>query len=489
MANITITVGPAGDHTTLQAAWNALPATIDAADTYYIDIASGVYGALDYAANNVTINGRVHIRPQAGDAWYENINLTSDSLNYLSTRGVVISAGVFLGSTVYVQGKVTLDGLQILSPSGEGPLRVRGDGWLVDRCILVADGTSKYPFGAVNAAAGDIQNSLLISQTTDAAKVGLQINDTNGKTINVSNNLLACVGGGGGKWLQGVYGTGTVAKNNAVFGFAAGDDARVSSSSANNCTDLASLPGTGNLVSQTVTDHIQSLAAPFDGRVKATSTMLDAGVDTGLTYDITNQARTLPLSIGVQEAAAGGASDTTPDPFTFNDQTDVALSTLTTSNTVTITGIDASTPISITGGEYSVNGGAYTSASGNVVVNDTVTVRQTSSASYSTQTDTVLDVGGVTDTFSVTTIAQPAGTITTEPLKNNTGTLIANDTGLTVDVYSIATGALIYRATGETTDASGVCTVTDASITPATAYTVVVRRSTNAIGVAEITAT
>jgi Cysteine-rich secretory protein family len=96
--------------------------------------------------------------------------------------------------------------------------------------------------------------------------------------------------------------------------------------------------------------------------------------------------------------------DMTPDQFTFTDQTDAALSAVITSNTITVTGITSTTPISITGGTYSINGGPYTSADGTVNPEDTVTVQQTSSGSHSTTTDATLTIGGISDTFSVTTI-------------------------------------------------------------------------------------
>ena len=65
-----------------------------------------------------------------------------------------------------------------------------------------------------------------------------------------------------------------------------------------------------------------------------------------------------------------GAADTTPDPFSFQDVSDVDLDTVQISNMITVTGIDAAAPVSITGGEYSVNGGPYTSADGIVNAND-----------------------------------------------------------------------------------------------------------------------
>jgi len=106
------------------------------------------------------------------------------------------------------------------------------------------------------------------------------------------------------------------------------------------------------------------------------------------------------------------ATDTTPDQFTFIDQTNAALSTVYPSNSITVSGINTAGPISIVGGTYAINGGSYTSASGTVNNNDTIIVQQTSSGSYSTTTNATLTIGGVSDTFSVTTLAAPAPTVT-----------------------------------------------------------------------------
>ena len=110
----------------------------------------------------------------------------------------------------------------------------------------------------------------------------------------------------------------------------------------------------------------------------------------------------------------GGVSDTfsvtthsatTPDPFTFTDRTNVALSTEYESNAITVSGINAAAPISIVGGTYSINGAAYTSASSTVSLGNTVKVRKVSAAAYSTTKSATLTIGGVSDTFSVTTLA------------------------------------------------------------------------------------
>ncbi|NEW61378.1 Ig-like domain-containing protein [Sulfurovum sp. bin170] len=99
--------------------------------------------------------------------------------------------------------------------------------------------------------------------------------------------------------------------------------------------------------------------------------------------------------------------DTIPDSFNFTDKTAQARSTVIESNSVEIKGIDNDTPISITDGEYSINGGAWTDANGTVDSNDNVTVRLTSSSSYSTTSTATLKIGDTTESFSVITESAP----------------------------------------------------------------------------------
>jgi hypothetical protein len=102
--------------------------------------------------------------------------------------------------------------------------------------------------------------------------------------------------------------------------------------------------------------------------------------------------------------------DTTPAGFSFTGKSG-ATGSVIESAPVTITAIDSSALISITGGEYSVlkNGGtgwsAY-SATMPVAVStgDQVKVRQTASATSGTATTTTLTIGGISGSFTVTAI-------------------------------------------------------------------------------------
>ena len=167
----------------------------------------------------------------------------------------------------------------------------------------------------------------------------------------------------------------------------------------------------------TLNGLIQNLA---DTRIAAGDRIIVVNMESALTYpdDLSDVVHPNDIGYGKMAAAWFAAleglisslphPDTTPDPFTFNDRTGVARNTVITSNTITVTGLNAATPISIVGGTYSINYGPYTSADGTASNGSTVTVQQTSSGNYSTTTDATLTIGGISDTFSVTTEAVPS---------------------------------------------------------------------------------
>jgi hypothetical protein len=108
-------------------------------------------------------------------------------------------------------------------------------------------------------------------------------------------------------------------------------------------------------------------------------------------------------AFGVTTAAL--AVDTTPDAFSFASQTGTQRSTLATSSTMVVSGINTAAGISITGGQYRIDSGAYTSAAGTVTAGQVISVQLTSSAAFSTATVATLTIGGVNGQFSATTEA------------------------------------------------------------------------------------
>jgi hypothetical protein len=92
------------------------------------------------------------------------------------------------------------------------------------------------------------------------------------------------------------------------------------------------------------------------------------------------------------------------DTFTFVDQTGVALRSVISSNAVTISGISTATPISVSGGYYSINGGKFISTPGTVKNGDQVAVAVISASTHSTQANAILSIGELSDTFTATTL-------------------------------------------------------------------------------------
>lgn len=123
--------------------------------------------------------------------------------------------------------------------------------------------------------------------------------------------------------------------------------------------------------------------------------------------------QTLLLVSVVSLAACGGggggskepAVDTTPNAISFTASTNAEPNAVVTSPAVTITGINTAAPVSISGGEYSINGGAFTSAAGTIANGQTLSVRITASDQTNTATSATITVGGVSANFSVTTLA------------------------------------------------------------------------------------
>lgn len=148
--------------------------------------------------------------------------------------------------------------------------------------------------------------------------------------------------------------------------------------------------------------------------------------------------------------------DKTPVAFTFNDLTGVAKSDSQTSNTITVSGINSygylTTPDS-NGILVSINGAAFDSipASGTslyVVNGDTIQLKHTSSALDSTQVNSLLNVGGASDTFTTETTGASASVATpsiTAPTSSATG--IAPYPVLQSSAYTPENGAAGHQDT------------------------------------------
>ena len=110
-------------------------------------------------------------------------------------------------------------------------------------------------------------------------------------------------------------------------------------------------------------------------------------------------------------ALTGTGTSAVPNAFSFLALTGVDPSSVQISNAITVSGSNVASPISITGGEYSINGGAFTAVAGLVSPGAQVRVRLTAAASYTTAVKASLTIDGVSAPFSVTTRAVDPGTL------------------------------------------------------------------------------
>jgi uncharacterized delta-60 repeat protein len=125
------------------------------------------------------------------------------------------------------------------------------------------------------------------------------------------------------------------------------------------------------------------------------------------TSDTSNTTNTTMLTVGgVTANWSTTTGDGSPDGLAFVNQTAVATSATVTSAAVTVTGINMPVQLMISGGEHSVGcTGTYASTNVQIINNQTLCLRHTSSASAGTMTTTTLRAGDVVATFSSTTAA------------------------------------------------------------------------------------
>ena len=129
---------------------------------------------------------------------------------------------------------------------------------------------------------------------------------------------------------------------------------------------------------------------------------------TSSAVNLTETTTTLDVNGVTADFVSTTEPDRTPDSFSFLSQNNALLSTVLTSETITIAGLAVAVELNVSGGEYSLGcNGTFSTAVVMVNNNDSFCVRHTSSASFSTTTQTSVTVGTLTAIFSSTTEAAP----------------------------------------------------------------------------------
>lgn len=117
------------------------------------------------------------------------------------------------------------------------------------------------------------------------------------------------------------------------------------------------------------------------------------------------------------DSGGGNNIDTTPDTVTFQAVTEADADTVFESNEVTITGINTSIPLTISNGEYSLNGSDYSTLPVNVVSGNRLKVRVTTGNQLATEYKASVTLGNKTSVFSVTTKEKASGQFVFGPVE------------------------------------------------------------------------
>lgn len=118
----------------------------------------------------------------------------------------------------------------------------------------------------------------------------------------------------------------------------------------------------------------------------------------------------LVLTVGLESftfSITTQTQDIIPDAFVFDPITDTGFGVVVSSNAITLAGTNEATTITITGGEYSIDGEAFTSAPSTITNGQSVVLQHTTSTANVTLTETMVSIGGVDAIFKSTTQPQP----------------------------------------------------------------------------------
>jgi hypothetical protein len=400
--NFSITVS-AGGTGTVDAGTSTLSGTF-AASKVVTTSATGtlVVAAQRTSSTNFSTTVTVSITVGSGTATPYNIttraaDTTPAAFNFTDVTEATVS-------TVYTSNTVTVSGLE---PSSS--ITVSASGGTIDAGTSALSGTFASSKAVTTTASGTL---VVAARVTSSASFGTAANctvtvGTGSDTYTVTTRAADTTPNAftftdvTNAQLSTLYQSNTVTvtglEPNYLLTFSVGNSA--TQYDAGTAT-LSGTWKTGGTTSATVTT---SASGTFVMASRVTSNSTFSG-STGSQFTIGGVSDTYTVTTR--------AADTTPNTFSFTDVTDAPISTTTTSNTVTVSGLEPNFSITVSASGGTVDAGT-SALSGTFASSKTVTTsgtgtlvvaaRVTSSASPSTATNCTVTIGGVSDTFTVTT--------------------------------------------------------------------------------------
>ena len=194
----------------------------------------------------------------------------------------------------------------------------------------------------------------------------------------------------------------------------------------------------------------------------------DAVIETAVEADTLAPTLTTPTATALSDTTASGTVST-------NESNGTLYHLTTTGATATATEVKAGASQAVT-------------ATGTQTVSITGLTASTAYYTHYLHRDAAGNDSAVSTTAQFTTAAPPVTLTTNRMTNNNNSILWANETGVTLHIYDVATGDKVATKTGQTSDAAGILTVTDGSLVAGTAYRYVVVLASGAEGLDTVTA-
>lgn len=452
------TIGTGGDYSTLQAWEDACPANLVTADQVWqgqLKNQEFVSGSPLLTISGTTVDSTryVELTTEAGASFADHANKATNALRYNASNGAGIRWTGTYGTAITISQSYTrISKLQITATGSSNAAACLSSGSIdyVDHNQCIFEGKTTATTVSMVGSNSRLRNSLVVARHASAGSI---VQGTAG--TNIYNSTLVSTAGTATNGFLSNYGT-AICKNVYVGNVT---NATAGSASVTKTTSFTSVSGppSGWSAAAFSTATFESITdGSHDLRLKTGSALIDAGT-TESTYaanDVIGTARSGTWDVGAWEVpAAGGASAT----FT------IKADDVTFSGGGTVSPICSFTAVAA---DATFSGGASTGAA---------------SANFATTTaDSTFSGAAVGDTSS--------GILTTPVLKNNTGTVLASETGATAYVYNPTTGALIVKKTSQVTDGSGVMVIADPLIIASTLYRVVVVLASGAEGMERLTA-